>query len=101
MALQDARAHGHATQGATAYVTLEPCSHHGRTGPCCDALIHAGIGRVVAALPDPNPLVAGQGFARLRAAGVAVEIASDSDHPAMRAWAAAASVRGNSLSKTT
>jgi diaminohydroxyphosphoribosylaminopyrimidine deaminase/5-amino-6-(5-phosphoribosylamino)uracil reductase len=90
MALRDAQALGHATAGATAYVTLEPCCHHGRTGPCCDALIHAGIGRVVAALPDPNPLVAGQGFARLRAAGVAVEIASDSDHPAMRDWAAAA-----------
>ena len=90
MALRDAQALGHATAGATAYVTLEPCCHHGRTGPCCDALIHAGIGRVVAALPDPNPLVAGQGFARLRAAGVAVEIASDSDHPALRDWAAAA-----------
>ena len=90
MALRDAQALGHATAGATAYVTLEPCCHHGRTGPCCDALVLAGIGRVVAALPDPNPLVAGQGFARLRAAGVAVEIASDSDHPDMRAWAAAA-----------
>ena len=90
MALRDAQALGHATAGATAYVTLEPCCHHGRTGPCCDALVHAGIGRVVAALPDPNPLVAGQGFARLRASGVAVEIASDSDHPAMRDWAAAA-----------
>ena len=90
MALRDAQALGHATAGATAYVTLEPCCHHGRTGPCCDALVLAGIGRVVAALPDPNPLVAGQGFARLRAAGVAVEIASDSAHPGLRAWAAAA-----------
>ena len=90
MALRNAQALGHATAGATAYVTLEPCSHHGRTGPCCDALIHAGITRVVAALPDPNPLVAGQGFARLRAAGVAVEIASDSADPALRDWAAAA-----------
>ena len=90
MALRDAQALGHSTAGATAYVTLEPCCHHGRTGPCCDALIHAGIGRVVAALPDPNPLVAGQGFARLRASGVVVEIANDSDHPALRAWAAAA-----------
>ena len=90
MALREAQALGHSTVGATAYVTLEPCSHHGRTGPCCDALVHAGIGRVVAALPDPNPLVAGQGFARLRAAGVAVEIASDSTDPALRAWAAAA-----------
>jgi diaminohydroxyphosphoribosylaminopyrimidine deaminase/5-amino-6-(5-phosphoribosylamino)uracil reductase len=73
MALRDAAAQGHAVAGATAYVTLEPCSHHGRTGPCCDALIAAGIGRVVASLADPNPLVAGQGFERLRAAGVQVE----------------------------
>jgi diaminohydroxyphosphoribosylaminopyrimidine deaminase/5-amino-6-(5-phosphoribosylamino)uracil reductase len=74
MALSDAAARGHDVRGATAYVTLEPCSHHGRTGPCCDALVAAGIARVVASLPDPNPLVAGQGFARLRAAGVAVEV---------------------------
>ena len=72
MALRDAQARGHDPQGATAYVTLEPCSHHGRTGPCCDALIAAGIAKVVASLADPNPLVAGQGFARLRAAGVEV-----------------------------
>ena len=74
VALGDALARGHATQGATAYVTLEPCCHHGRTGPCCDALIAAGVQRVVAAMADPNPLVAGQGFARLHAAGVQVEI---------------------------
>ncbi|MDQ8016138.1 MAG: bifunctional diaminohydroxyphosphoribosylaminopyrimidine deaminase/5-amino-6-(5-phosphoribosylamino)uracil reductase RibD [Bordetella sp.] len=74
MALRDAAARGHATEGATAYVTLEPCSHHGRTGPCCDALIAAGVRRVVASIADPNPLVAGQGFARLRAAGVEVEV---------------------------
>ena len=74
MALRDAAAKGHDTQGATAYVTLEPCSHHGRTGPCCDALIAAGIGKVVASLADPNPKVSGQGFARLRAAGVDVDI---------------------------
>lgn len=72
VALQEARALGHSVEGAIAYVTLEPCSHHGRTGPCCDALIAAGIAKVVASLPDPNPLVAGQGFARLRAAGVEV-----------------------------
>ncbi|MES2533097.1 MAG: bifunctional diaminohydroxyphosphoribosylaminopyrimidine deaminase/5-amino-6-(5-phosphoribosylamino)uracil reductase RibD [Pseudomonadota bacterium] len=74
MALRDAEASGHSVAGATAYVTLEPCSHHGRTGPCCDALIAAGIGRVVASLADPNPLVAGQGFERLRAAGIEVEV---------------------------
>lgn len=59
--------------GATAYVTLEPCSHHGRTGPCADALVKAGVARVVVAMPDPNPLVAGQSLEKLRAAGVAVE----------------------------
>ncbi len=74
MALRDAQAHGLTLQGATAYVTLEPCSHHGRTGPCCDALIKAGIKKVVASIADPNPLVSGQGFERLRAAGVEVEI---------------------------
>lgn len=72
MALRDTAARGHSVAGATAYVTLEPCSHHGRTAPCCDALISAGIGKVVASLPDPNPLVAGQGLARLRAAGIEV-----------------------------
>lgn len=72
MALRDAALRGHSVVGATAYVTLEPCSHHGRTGPCCDALIGAGIKKVVASIADPNPLVSGQGFARLRAAGVEV-----------------------------
>jgi diaminohydroxyphosphoribosylaminopyrimidine deaminase/5-amino-6-(5-phosphoribosylamino)uracil reductase len=60
-------------RGATAYVTLEPCSHHGRTGPCADALLQAGVARVVIAMSDPNPLVAGQGIEKLRAAGVVVE----------------------------
>jgi len=74
MALRDAAARGHSVVGASAYVTLEPCSHHGRTGPCCDALIAAGIRKVVASIADPNPLVSGQGFERLRAAGVEVEV---------------------------
>ena len=74
MALRDAATQGHSVVGATAYVTLEPCSHHGRTGPCCDALIAAGIKKVVASIADPNPLVSGQGFARLRAAGIEVEV---------------------------
>lgn len=84
MALRDAQAHDESVEGATAYVTLEPCAHHGRTPPCCDALIHAGVRRVVIAISDPNPLVAGQGNARMRAAGVQVD-----ELPAGR-WADAA-----------
>ena len=79
MALRDAAARGNSIAGATAFVTLEPCSHHGRTGPCCDALIAAGVKKVVASIADPNPLVSGQGFARLRAAGVEVEVLDPSD----------------------
>lgn len=67
MALRDAGLHA---RGAVAYVTLEPCNHHGRTPPCTEALIASGVARVVAAMQDPNPLVSGQGFARLHAAGI-------------------------------
>lgn len=64
---------GDAAQGSTAYVTLEPCAHHGKTPPCADALVAAGVARVVVAIADANPLVAGKGIAKLRAAGIAVE----------------------------
>lgn len=73
-ALKDAAARGHDAAGATAYVTLEPCSHHGRTGPCADALVRARVGRVVTATLDPNPRVSGGGVERLRAAGVEVRV---------------------------
>lgn len=74
MALRDAQSRGESVAGATVYVTLEPCSHHGRTPPCCDALIGAGVSEVVVTTEDPNPLVAGQGIERLRAAGIGVQL---------------------------
>jgi diaminohydroxyphosphoribosylaminopyrimidine deaminase/5-amino-6-(5-phosphoribosylamino)uracil reductase len=74
MALAEA---GEKARGATVYLNLEPCAHHGRTPPCSNALIAAGVSRVVAALTDPNPQVSGEGFRKLRAAGIEVEMAGE------------------------
>src|SRR5712671_8033298 len=77
---------GEAARGATLYATLEPCSHHGKTPPCVDAILAAGIARVVSALEDPNPEIAGEGHARLRAQGVTVDVGSGAEE-ALRAHA--------------
>ena len=83
---------GERARGATLYVTLEPCSHHGRTPPCADAVIAAGVGRVVVGAADPNPLVGGAGLERLRAAGVDVEVVDSfearAQNEAYRTWVA-------------
>ena len=84
-ALKQAESAGVDSRGATAYVTLEPCAHHGRTGPCSDALIAAGIARCIVATVDPNSLVSGQGLARMRKAGVEVVLAPPSSVVAVTA----------------
>ena len=84
VALRSAAARGAAVEGATVVVTLEPCAHHGRTPPCAEALVAAKVGRVVYAIDDPNPLVAGAGAAHLRAAGIAVEAGSPEHAEASR-----------------
>src|SRR6202021_2720216 len=70
---------GDQARGATLYINLEPCAHHGRTPPCVDAVVAAGVARVVSAMEDPNPPVGGQGHARLREAGIAVSIGVGAD----------------------
>src|SRR3954471_14860095 len=73
---------GKAAKGATLYVTLEPCSHQGKTPPCADAIARAGVSRVVSALEDPNPQIAGRGYAKLRERGIAVETGLGQDEAA-------------------
>ncbi|MDO9003303.1 MAG: bifunctional diaminohydroxyphosphoribosylaminopyrimidine deaminase/5-amino-6-(5-phosphoribosylamino)uracil reductase RibD [Aquabacterium sp.] len=85
MALRDGQARGWSPKGGTAYVTLEPCSHHGRTPPCADAFVAAGLARVVVALLDPNPQVAGEGVRRLQEAGIKVDVLPADDPQAQEA----------------
>lgn len=85
MALRDGQARGVSPVGGTAYVTLEPCSHHGRTPPCADALAAAGLARVVVALLDPNPQVAGEGVRRLQESGITVDVLPSDDPQAQEA----------------
>ncbi len=86
MALRDAQAKNISVKGATAWVTLEPCSHYGRTPPCANALIEAGIARVNIALQDPNPKVVGNGIRLLKAAGIEVDVLDPSDEVAVAAY---------------
>jgi len=85
VALKQAAVSGHVVRGATAYVTLEPCSHHGRTGPCADALVAAGVARCVVATVDPNPVVSGLGLVKLRAGEVEVVMAEAGSRLAQQA----------------
>ena len=82
VALRDAASQGHSVEGATVYVTLEPCAHHGKTGPCSEALVHAKVAKVVVAMTDPNPLVAGKGIDQLKAAGIEIELGDGSEESA-------------------